>query len=247
MENIFIYILVGFLAQMIDGTLGMAYGVSSTTFLLSAGVSPKIAGASVHIAEVFTTFVSGISHLGFKNINKALLTKLVIPGVLGGITGAYILINAPSEVIKPFVDIYLVIMGIIILVKAFKSIVQKELEGKKIWGLGLIGGFFDAIGGGGWGPIVTSTLVANGYNPRYAIGTVNLAEFFVTVSQAATFVTFLGFSQYWRVIVGLAAGGVIAAPMASLLCKKLPTKVLMILVGGIVVFLNLRNLILLLI
>lgn len=194
MENIFIYILVGFLAQMIDGTLGMAYGVSSTTFLLSAGVSPKIAGASVHIAEVFTTFVSGISHLGFKNINKALLTKLVIPGVLGGITGAYILINAPSEVIKPFVDIYLVIMGIIILVKAFKSIVQKELEGKKIWGLGLIGGFFDAIGGGGWGPIVTSTLVANGYNPRYAIGTVNLAEFFVTVSQAATFVTFLGFS-----------------------------------------------------
>ncbi len=119
------------------------------------------------MSEVFTTFVSGISHLGFKNINKALLKKLVIPGALGGIIGAYILINVSGEAIKPFINIYLIIMGIIVLVKAFKSIVHKEFEGKKIWGLGLIGGFFDAIGGGGWGPIVTSTLVANGYNPRY--------------------------------------------------------------------------------
>lgn len=244
MKFIFLYIVVGFFAQMIDGTLGMAYGVSSTTFLISAGVSPKIASASVHLSEVCTTFVSGISHLSFKNINKTLFKKLIIPGIIGGVIGAYIIINVSSEIIKPLINIYLVIMGITILIKAFKSIVHKELADNKIWGLGLIGGFFDAIGGGGWGPIVTSTLLANGYSPRYAVGTVNLAEFFVTISQAATFVTFLNFTQYWHVIAGLAIGGVIAAPIAAFTCSKIEAKKLMVLVGGLIVFLNLRGIVL---
>ena len=154
---------IGFLVQIIDGSLGMAYGVSATTFLISTGVSPKIASASVHMSELFTTLVSGLAHLKFKNVNKSLMKKLVFPGIIGGVIGAYILINVSSEAIKLIVNIYLIIMGFIILIKAFTKIVYKELESKKIWILGLIGGFLDAIGGG-WGPVVTTTLVTKGYN-----------------------------------------------------------------------------------
>ncbi len=243
--NIFTFIVVGFLAQMIDGALGMAYGVSSTSFLLFAGVPPVTASASVHMAEVFTTFVSGISHFSFKNIDKNLLKRLVIPGVVGGIIGAYILTSVSGKAIKPYMNVYLVIMGSIIIYKAFKKIAFKESSVKRTWGLGLAGGFFDAIGGGGWGPIVTSSLVADGHHPRFAIGTVNIAEFFVTLAQAVTFVTFLGVMQQGQAVLGLAIGGVIAAPLAAFLCKRMPTKVLMVMVGVLIVFLNARELVLL--
>jgi len=242
-QPIVIYAIVGFLAQMIDGTLGMAYGVSANTFLLSIGVSPVAASASTHIAEFFTTFVSGVSHFKLGNIDRELLKRLALPGVIGGVVGAYLLTNFPGDSLKPLVNIYLIGMGVFILYRAIRKKIQVKLEQKKLSFLGLIGGFFDAVGGGGWGPIVTTTLLARGNNPRLTIGTVNLAEFFVTAAQAATFITFLGLQDNWQIIVGLAMGGVIAAPLAALLCSKMPTRILMILVGLLVVFLNIRSII----
>ena len=239
-ENIVIFAMVGFFAQMIDGALGMAYGVSSTTFLLSIGIPPAIASASVHTAEIFTSGVSGFFHLKFGNVDKELFKKLLIPGVIGGIFGAYILISIPGKIIKPFVAIYLLIMGLLILRKAFKKIQEKKVR-TKLFPLGIVGGFFDAIGGGGWGPIVTSTLVARGNNPRVSIGSVNLAEFFVTVAEVATFFTMIGLFRYWQIIFGLIIGGVIAAPLAAYVCKKLPSRVLMIIVGVLIIALSIRT------
>jgi len=215
---------------MIDGALGMAYGVSLTTFLLSTGIPPATASASVHTAEIFTTGASGISHLKLGNVNKELFTKLLVPGMIGGIVGAYILTSIPVKIIKPFVALYLLLMGVIILRKTFKKIEETTTPRAKLFPLGLIGGFFDALGGGGWGPIVTSTLVARGHNPRFTIGTVNLAEFFVTLTEVATFLMIMGLAQL-QIILGLIIGGVIAAPLAAYVCKKIPSKKLMIIVG----------------
>jgi len=157
--SILLYILVGFVAQMIDGAMGMAYGVSSNTFLLSIGVPPVAASASVHMAEVVTTGVSGFFHWKLDNIDWGLVKKLALPGVLGGIAGAYLLTSIDGNVLKPYISAYLLIMGIIILIKAFNG-KHEPKEIKSISLMGIIGGFFDAIGGGGWGPIVTTTLVA---------------------------------------------------------------------------------------
>jgi uncharacterized membrane protein YfcA len=242
-KQLAVYALVGFLAQMIDGSLGMAYGVSSTTFLTTVGVPVKIAGASVHTAEVFTTLVSGLSHWKAKNIDWDIFKRLIVPGVIGGALGAYVLVSVPGEALSPFVNAYLLIMGIIVIVRAVKGVSKKLIEGNKIIPVGLVGGFFDAVGGGGWGPIVTSTMVASGHTPRYTIGSVNTAEFFVTIVQTLTFAVFLGVGEYLDVIAGLALGGVIAAPMAAILCKKLPEKKLMLAVGVLIVLLNVRNIV----
>jgi uncharacterized membrane protein YfcA len=238
-ETIIIFIIVGFIAQIIDGALGMAYGVSSTTVLLGIGIPPATASASVHTAEIFTSGVSGLSHLKLGNVDKKLLWKLLIPGVIGGALGAYILTAVPGKMIKPFVAFYLLIMGVIVLRKAFKKIQEKKAR-TRLFPLGLVGGFCDAIGGGGWGPIVTSTLVARGHNPRFTIGSVNLAEFFVTVTEVATFLATIGLLQ-WQVIVGLIVGGVLAAPLAAYVCKRLPTKTLMIMVGTLIIALSIRT------
>lgn len=237
--NIVVFIIVGFIAQIIDGALGMAYGVSSNSFLLSIGIPPAAASASVHTAEVFTTFVSGVSHWKFGNVDKKLFKKLLIPGIIGGVVGAYVLTSIPGKTIKPFIGAYLLIMGLMILRKAFKKIREKRVETKLI-PLATAGGFFDAIGGGGWGPIVTSTLMARGHNPRFTIGSVNLSEFFVTVAEAATFFTILGL-VHWQVIVGLLIGGVLAAPMAAYVCKRLPSRALMIIVGILITVLSIRT------
>jgi uncharacterized membrane protein YfcA len=234
------FMLVGFFAQLIDGALGMAYGVSSTTFLLSLGIPPAAASASVHMSEIFTTAVSGLAHWRLRNIDTGLVKKLLIPGVVGGITGAYLLVNLNGDLIKPFVSAYLLIMGIVILVKAF-SPKQPLQEPKHIGLLGLVGGFFDAIGGGGWGPIVTTTLVARGNHPRVTIGSVNFTEFFVTFAQSVTFIIALSFVEYWQIILGLLLGGVIAAPLAALATRKIPVKFLMILVGAVIILLSLRT------
>ncbi|MBA7466749.1 hypothetical protein ES707_01939 [subsurface metagenome] len=234
-----VYIIVGFIAQIIDGALGMAYGVTSTTFLLSMGIPPVAASASVHSAEVFTSGVSGLAHLRFGNVDKKLFKKLLIPGIIGGILGAYILTVVPGKTIKPFVAFYLLIMGLIILRKAFKKVEQKEVKTRLV-PLGVSGGFFDAIGGGGWGPIVTSTLVARGHNPRFSIGSVNLAEFFVTVAEVATFLTIIRL-VHWQIIVGLIIGGVLAAPLAAYVCKRLPSRALMIMVGLLIMALSIRT------
>jgi uncharacterized membrane protein YfcA len=240
--SILIYVAVGFLAQMIDGALGMAYGVSSNTFLLSMGIPPAAASAAVHTAEVFTTGVSGVSHWRLGNLDWKLIKRLLVPGVLGGVTGAYLLTSIDGNVLKPYVSGYLLIMGGVILYKAFTHNGDGEgKEVKQVGLLGLIGGFFDALGGGGWGPIVTTTLVAGGKHPRYAIGSVNFSEFFVTLAQSITFILTLGFLQYWQIILGLLVGGVIAAPLAARLVKKLPVRTLMILVGILIILLSIRT------
>lgn len=238
--SVFIYILVGFVAQMIDGALGMAYGVSSNTFLLSVGIPPAAASASVHMAEVFTTGVSGISHWRLGNLDKALIKRLLIPGLIGGVLGAYILSSIPGDVIKPFISAYLMIMGIVIIVKALRKNSEINKVTSHIVPLGLVGGFFDAIGGGGWGPIVTTTLVARGNHPRFTIGSVNFAEFFVTLAESVTFILTIGL-EFWKIIVGLLIGGVIAAPLAAMVVKKLPTRLLMALVGVLIILLSLRT------
>lgn len=238
--SIFIYILVGFVAQMIDGALGMAYGVSSNTFLLSVGIPPAAASASVHMAEVFTTGVSGLSHWRLGNLDKALIKRLLIPGVIGGVLGAYILSSIPGDVIKPFISAYLMIMGIVIIAKALRKNSEINHVTSHIVPLGLVGGFFDAIGGGGWGPIVTTTLVARGNHPRFTIGSVNFAEFFVTLAESVTFILTIGL-EFWKIIVGLLIGGVIAAPLAAMVVKKLPTRLLMALVGVLIILLSLRT------
>jgi len=240
-EILILSLITGFIAQLIDGSLGMAYGVSSTTVLLSFGITPALASASVHTAEVFTTLVSGTSHLKFGNIDKKLLKRLLIPGVIGGASGAYILVSLPGETVKVFVSLYLLVMGLMILRKVFKFKVKEISAGSRVILLGGIGGFFDAIGGGGWGPIVTSALVARGHNPRFVVGTVNLAEFFVTITETTVFFMLLGIS-YWQIIIGLIVGGVFAAPLAAYVCKKLPPRILMVIVGGVIITLSIRNL-----
>jgi uncharacterized membrane protein YfcA len=244
---ILLYIAIGFLAQMIDGSLGMAYGVSSNTFLLSLGIPPAAASASVHMAEVVTTGVSGISHWKLGNVDWKLVRRLLIPGVLGGATGAYLLTSMDGNIIKPYIAVYLLIMGGVIVYKAFTLVPRTkpdEYHGPRISLLGLVGGFCDAIGGGGWGPVVTSTLVARGKNPRMTIGSVNFSEFFVTLVQSILFVLTLTFSEYWQIIIGLLIGGVMAAPIAARLSQKLPMKYLMIFVGLLIIGLSIRTLVL---
>jgi len=240
---ILMYTAVGFLAQMIDGALGMAYGVSSNTFLLSVGVPPKLASACVHLAETFTTAVSGVSHWRLGNVDKELFKKLILPGVLGAVLGAYILTQIDGNVIKPWISGYLLVMGVIILVKALRHNGEHNEVTSHISILGLIGGFFDAIGGGGWGPIVTTTLVARGKHPRFAIGSVNSSEFFITFSQSLVFIFTLSSEMLsnWTIIVGLLLGGVIAAPFAAIVAKKLPVRVLMASVGLLIIGLSIRT------
>lgn len=234
---------VGFLAQLIDGTLGMAYGVVSTTFLLSLGLPPAAASASVHTAEVFTSAASGLFHLRFGNVDRDLFWKLAVPGVVGGVLGAYVLTAVPAQRVRPLVAAYLTVMGAAVLWRALGR--RRSGRGPTRAGtslLGLCGGFLDAVGGGGWGPVVTSTLIARGDHPRLAVGSVNLAEFFVTAAQAATFFVILR-RTHGRIVLGLVVGGVMAAPVAAYLARRLPVRFLMALVGALVIGLNLRVLV----
>ena len=238
----FIAMIGGFVAQVIDGALGMAYGVSATTILTSLGLSQAATSASVHTSEIFTSGVSGWFHLRFGNVNKKLVKTLVIPGVVGAILGAYILssLSTYSSYIKPIVAVYTFYLGVRIIMKVLVNNSAKKPI-KRIGALAAIGGFLDSIGGGGWGPIVSSTLISRGRNPVYTIGSVNLTEFFVSLASAFTFSLFLNIQTYWQVILGLILGGVAAAPIGAILPKKLPVKKLFVLVGIIVIILSTRN------
>ncbi len=243
LPEFWVFVVVGFLAQMIDGTLGMAYGVSSTTFLLSLGLPPATASASVHMAEVVTTGISGLAHWKQGNVDGYLLKRLVIPGMLGGITGAYILVNMDGSILKPWISAYLLLMGLVIL---WRALLKNQVESKvttHLTLLGLVGGFFDAIGGGGWGPVVTTTLVARGNNPRYSIGSVNGSEFFITFAESVTFLLTIGLGN-WPIILGLLLGGAIAAPLGAFATRRLPTRALMILVGLLIIALSVRTILL---
>jgi uncharacterized protein len=240
LTTIIIAAIVGFVAQIIDGSLGMGYKVSSSTFLLSLGIPPVLASASVHTGGIFTSAVSGFAHFRLGNVDRVLVQKLAIPGVIGGIIGAVILSHAPTQIVKPAVTVYLLVMGVIIIQKSFRHLEPAEGH-TPVTVLGLMGGFFDAIGGGGWGPIVTSTLVARGHMPRLVIGSVNLAEFFVTVAQAMVFFTLLG-TVHWPVVIGLVVGGVPAAPLAARIVHRIPARRLMVAVGILIILLSLRSL-----
>lgn len=235
-ENTFyLFVVAGFIAQIIDGSLGMAYGVSSSTLLLNFGISPKIASAAVHTSEVFTTGVSGLMHLRLNNVDKALFKRLVFTGVLGAVIGAYLISKIlDGNHIKPFVAAYLLVLGIMILSKGIVNKIKETKEIKRVGLLAFVGGFLDAVGGGGWGPIVTSNLIHQGGAPGKTIGTVNTAEFFVTFFSTGVFLIFVGV-QHWDVVMGLIIGGVIAAPIGALIAKKVDKRVLMISVGCLII------------
>ncbi|WP_233592277.1 sulfite exporter TauE/SafE family protein [Flavobacterium sp. RSP15] len=240
-QEFLIFFCIGVFAQLVDGTLGMGYGATSTSFLLAYGIPPAISSTGVHVAEMFTTGASAISHHRFGNINKKLVRHLLIPGILGSITGAYLLSDVISgDAIKPFIAVYMIALAVIIIRKAMqKNIIKKKTKRLNI--LASFGGFMDSVGGGGWGPIVTSTLLGRGRNPRYTIGSVNAAEFAVSFASGITFMIFGGI-QGWQVIIGLILGGVIAAPIAALLVNKIKRKPMMILVGILIIILSLRTL-----
>lgn len=232
---------VGLFAQIIDGALGMAYGITATTFLLSTGVPPAAASASVHMAEIFTTGFSGISHWRFGNVDKALFKRLLIPGMVGAVTGAWIITSVDGNAIKPWISAYLVIMGLYVLSKAFRTIKRRTEPPKHVAALALTGGFVDSVGGGGWGPVVTSSLIGTGQDPRTTIGSVNAAEFFLSIAGGVSFAILIGFT-HWEVIAGLVVGGLFAAPFAAWLCKRLHARTLLILVGTLITLISTFNL-----
>nr|WP_277620030.1 sulfite exporter TauE/SafE family protein [Rufibacter ruber] len=234
-------ILAGFAAQMVDGALGMGYGVTCTTILMSLGVNLPAISGSIHTAEVFSSGASGYNHYRFGNVNKKLFKVLLIPGVLGAIAGAYLLSVVGEEYggyVRPILASYTLILGSRIVYNAFR----KTKTRKKIKKAGLLagaGGFLDSFGGGGWGPLVTSTLISKGRTPRFVIGSVSITEFFVALASSLTFFAMLGLSHL-HIILGLVLGGLIAAPIAARLAGKLPMKTMFIAVGSLVIIWSLR-------
>lgn len=226
-------IAIGFAAQLIDGALGMAFGVISTTAMLALGLPPAQASAITHTAEIFTTAASGTSHLYHRNVDWRLVFRLGFAGVAGAVLGAWVLSNVDGEAVRPYVWAYLLAVGLLILFRAARRVAEYEMSLSIVPPLGFVGGFLDASGGGGWGGVVTSTLVGSGQAPRTAVGSVNVTEFFVTVAAATTFFIELGASPL-RELIGLALGGVLAAPFGGWLVKYLSPRLLMTLVGLLV-------------
>lgn len=242
-----LFLLVGFFAQLIDGAVGMAYGVISSSVLLAFGVPPAQASATIHAAECFTTGASGMSHLAHRNVDWRLLLRLAPAGIVGGVVGAYLLTGFDPTFIKALVVAYLGVLGLFMLARAVRGMREEPPHLKHVIPLGVTGGFLDASGGGGWGPIVTSTLLGRGHAPRYVIGSVNTAEFFVTVAISATFVWTLltgrfvlegGLASGAAALVGLIIGGLVAAPLAGYVTKIAPARLLLTLASVLVVGLS---------
>ena len=240
-DDFVLFVVVGFAAQMVDGAVGMAYGVSATSVMLSFGIPPATASASVHAAEVFTTGISGFSHWRFGNVQWSVVWRLAIPGMVGGALGAYVLTTLPVDFIKPLVTAYLFLMGLLILARAAWAKLSSGEWPSWLVPLGFGGGFLDAVGGGGWGPMVASTLLGRGMKARYTIGSVNAAEFFVTLVVSITFLATIGL-ELWPMIAGLILGGAVAAPLAAYVAKTIPDRPLMFMVGVIVILLSIRGL-----
>lgn len=235
-----LYLGVGVAAQLVDGSLGMAYGVTASSFLVGAGVPPAVASAGVHVSEVFTTAVSGVSHWRFGNVDRRLFMKLALPGALGAALGAYLISSLDASAMRPIIALYLLFMGVVILRKAFRKAVELRPPPKKVGWLALFGGFADASGGGGWGPVVTSTLIGSGNHPRTTIGTVNAAEFLVALTASGVFTLFLGVEN-WPVVLGLIVGGALAAPLGAYVCHRINVRAAMAVVGSLVILLSART------
>lgn len=236
--TIFTFIAVGFAAQMIDGSLGMAYGISCSSFLMATGVTPVLASASVHVAEVFTTASSGFFHWKLGNFDKKLFRKIAIPGVLGAAAGAFLLSNFDGKIIQPYISAYLIIMGFVLIQKSFRPVRIWKFKRPAI--LASFGGFMDASGGGGWGPIVSTTLMAGGNHPTKTIGTVNATEFFVAFAAGSVFSVFVGIESI-EIVIGLVVGGMLAAPLGALFANKINKRYAMVIVGILIIFLSTRT------
>ena len=224
------FIAAGFAAQLVDGALGMAFGVISNTLLISLGIAPAAASAGVHTVETFTTCASGLSHIAHRNVDWKLLARLTIPGVIGAVMGAYVLTHIDGSTAKPFVLGYLTLIGLFLFWRGLRYPPQHR-PAKIIEPLALAGGFLDAAGGGGWGPVVTGNLLVQGADPRRTIGTVNTSEFLVTLTSAITFVAALGWATFTVATLGLLMGGIVAAPLGAWLVKRIAPKPLLVLVG----------------
>ena len=231
------FILIGLGAQLVDGALGMAFGLVSSSVMLSMGIPPAAVSASVHTAEIFTTGASGVSHLAAGNVDKRLFLRLALPGAIGGMLGAYVLTQLPADVIRPFIYLYLLGLAIFILLRAAGHLIPKQ-EVRRVPVLGFFAGMLDATGGGGWGPVATSTLLARGGQARTTIGTVNAAEFVVTLAISATFLLSMGL-QYTSIVAGLLIGGMMAAPLAAILVKRVKERWVLVAVGVLVLGISL--------
>jgi uncharacterized membrane protein YfcA len=235
--DLLLLVAIGFAAQIVDGALGMAFGLISTSAMLAMGMPPAQASAIVHTAEIFTTAGSGASHIYHRNVDWRLVLRLGIAGVLGAALGAWALSNVDGKAIQPFIALYLLLMGLLIVAKAVRQIPPRDAPVAWTPPLGFVGGFLDAIGGGGWGPMVTSTLIGSGHAPRQVVGSVNTTEFFVTTAAATTFFVTLGASPLWE-LAALVAGGLAAAPLGGLMVKRLRPRLLMAIVGAVVITLS---------
>jgi len=226
-----LFAVIGFAAQIVDGALGMAFGVISSTSLIALGLPPALASAAVHAAEVVTTGISGISHLWNRNVDRGLFLRLLIPGILGGLAGAYVVTIVQEEYVRPIVTVYLAAMAILVFLRVAKTLPRWQ---PPVPPIGATAGFLDAFGGGGWGPLASSTLMASGDVPRTTIGSVNSAEFFITAAVSVMFLTQLDLASYSKVVLGLIVGGALAAPLAGYLIRILPPRAALVLVGIVV-------------
>lgn len=234
-------LLVGFLAEIVAGSMGMGYGVMCTTVLLILNVPPPIISASIHSAESFTTAAGSISHYKLRNVNVKLTKRLAIPAIIGAVIGAILLTYVGekyAKLTKPFLAAYTMYLGIRILMNAFKGKRRKTIRRKtNITAIGLVGGFIDSFGGGGWGPLVTGTFIKNGRTPRYVIGSSTVAKFILTVASAITFIFTVGI-HHWNIVAGLLIGGIVTAPFSAMLTAKLPVRKMFILVGCVVIIMS---------
>ena len=237
LSQFLLFVGVGLLAQLVDGALGMAYGLVSSSVLLGMGLPPAQVSASIHAAEVFTTGASGASHIALGNVDRRLFLRLAIPGVVGGVIGAYVLTQLPGDLIRPFVYLYLLVLAVLILVRASGRMVPRR-EVRRVPVLGFFAGLLDASGGGGWGPLATSTLLAGGGQARTVIGSVNAAEFVVTLAVSITFFLSIGI-EHLQIVLGLLVGGMIAAPVAALLVRRVREKWVLVAVGLLVLCISL--------
>jgi len=252
LRRLLIFSFVGFFAQLIDGALGMAFGLSSSSLLLAYGVAPAIASSSIHMSEIATTAVSGFSHYKFGNLDKKLALTLIVPGAVSAFLGAAFLSSLPGDMIKPFISSFLLLLGVYIIARFLflrpSNDNKKRMPLKKrfLYPLGFLAGFFDSIGGGGWGPINTPVLLSQkGATPRKVIGTVDTTEFAVTTSATLGFLLFLGIEQFnWLWVAAFVIGGVLAAPLAAWLVRIIPAVILGVLAGGFIILVNLRTVLL---
>lgn len=221
---------VGLVAQLVDGALGMAYGVTANSLLLATGLAPAAATATVHVAEAFTTAGSGLAHWRLGNVDKRIFGRIVIPGVIGGIGGVLLISSVDGKMIRPWIAAYLLAMGLYIIYRAFRAVRTFNLTGKRLVPIAAFGGFADSVGGGGWGPVVTTTLLGAGHEPRTTIGSVNAAEFFVTLASGFSFALLIGIHT-WESVAGLVISGLLVAPFAARLTSRMPKRPMMIGVG----------------